>query len=164
MNEDLDTLAAAFGVVCRKRAMHLVTAESCTGGLIAATVTDIAGSSAWFDRGFVVYTPEAKMQMLGVQPETLNRCGVVSEPVAREMAVGALAHSKATIAVAVTGVAGPSGGLEKTPVGTVCFGFAVKTPQGVCAESSEQHFAGNRAQVRQETVRFALKTLIALCS
>ena len=80
------------------------------------------------------------------------------------MAVGALAHSKATIAVAVTGVAGPSGGTEKTPVGTVCFGFAVKTPQGVCAESSEQHFAGNRAQVRQETVRFALKTLIALCS
>ena len=117
MNEDLDTLAAAFGVVCRERAMHLVTAESCTGGLIAATVTDIAGSSAWFDRGFVVYTPEAKMQMLGVQPETLNRCGVVSEPVAREMAVGALAHSKATIAVAVTGVAGPSGGTEKRPSG-----------------------------------------------
>ena len=103
MNEDLDTLAATFGVICRKHAMHLATAESCTGGLIAATVTDIAGSSAWFDRGFVVYTPEAKMEMLGVQPETLNRCGIVSEPVAREMAVGALAHSKATIAVAVTG-------------------------------------------------------------
>lgn len=144
--------------------MCLTTAESCTGGLIAATVTDIPGSSAWFDRGFVVYTPESKMEILGVQPETLNRCGVVSEPVAREMAVGALSHSKATIAVAVTGVAGPAGGTEKTPVGTVCFGFAVKTPYGVCAESSEQHFAGNRRQVREQTVRFSLKTLIALLS
>jgi len=89
MSEELDTLALSLGNSCQRRAMRLVTAESCTGGLIAATVTDIAGSSAWFDRGFIVYTPESKMELLGVQPETLNRCGVVSEPVAREMAVGA---------------------------------------------------------------------------
>ena len=164
MSEELDTLALSLGNSCQRRAMRLVTAESCTGGLIAATVTDIAGSSSWFDRGFIVYTPESKMELLGVQPETLNRCGVVSEPVAREMAVGALAHSNATIAVAVTGVAGPAGGTEKTPVGTVCFGFAVKTPQAVCAESSEQHFVGNRCQVREEAVKFSLKTLIALLS
>ncbi len=164
MNQELRKLADELGEACRKKGAKLALAESCTGGLIAACVTDIAGSSLWFDRGFVTYTPESKMEMLGVQPETLNRCGVVSEEVAREMATGALRHSKATISVAVTGVAGPAGGTEKIPVGTVCFGFSCKTPRAICAESSTQHFSGTRQEVRQATVKFAFQTLLSLLS
>ena len=164
MKEDLKELAQCFGLAAREKATKIATAESCTGGLIAATITDIAGSSAWFDRGFVTYTPESKKEILGVRPDTLDKFGVVSEEVAREMALGAIEHSKATLAVSVTGVAGPTGGTEKTPVGTVCFGFAFKTPRAVCTESATQVFLGSRQEVREATVAFALKTLTALLS
>lgn len=140
------------------RGLKLATAESCTGGLIAATCTDLSGSSTWLERGFVTYSNEAKSEMLGVDAALIARDGAVSESVVRAMAQGALAHSQAQVAVAVTGVAGPTGGSAAKPVGTVWLGWA--TPQGVVSEV--QHFAGDRAQVRAATVLHALKRLVEL--
>jgi nicotinamide-nucleotide amidase len=136
----------------------MATAESCTGGLIAANCTDLAGSSNWFERGFVTYSNAAKSELLGVDPALINRHGAVSEPVVRAMASGALAHSQAQVAVAVTGVAGPGGGSAEKPVGTVWLAWA--TPMGVVSEV--QHFAGDRAAVRLATVHHALGKLTDL--
>ncbi len=138
--------------------LKLVTAESCTGGLIAAACTDLAGSSAWFERGFVTYSNEAKHELLGVEERILRRAGAVCEGVARAMAEGALAHSKAQVAVAVTGVAGPTGGSPAKPVGTVWFGFAV--PGEVITEKCR--FEGDRAAVRAATVQHAFTRLLEL--
>jgi nicotinamide-nucleotide amidase len=136
----------------------LATAESCTGGLIAACCTDLAGSSDWFDRGFVTYSNSAKTEMLGVDEELIARHGAVSEAVVRAMVQGALKHSAAQVALAVTGVAGPGGGSEAKPVGTVWLGWA--TPGGVVTEM--QNFAGDRPQVRAATVQRALNRLVEL--
>lgn len=138
-----------------KHQWMLVTAESCTGGLIAGACTDLAGSSAWFERGFVTYSNAAKTEQLGVDAALIATHGAVSEPVARAMVLGALQHSHAQVAVAVTGVAGPTGGSAEKPVGTVWFGWA--TPAGVRTEV--QHFAGDRAAVRAATVHHALTQL-----
>lgn len=137
------------------RGWLLATAESCTGGLIAANCTDLAGSSHWFERGFVTYSNAAKSELLGVDPALINSHGAVSEPVVRAMASGALAHSRAQVTVAVTGVAGPAGGSSEKPVGTVWLAWA--TPMGVLSE--ERHFAGDRAAVRQATAQQALLRL-----
>lgn len=136
----------------------MATAESCTGGLIAACCTDLAGSSDWFERGFVTYSNAAKTEMLGVDAALIIHHGAVSEAVVRAMVQGALHHSAAQVAVAVTGVAGPGGGSQTKPVGTVWLGWA--TPSGVVTEV--QHFAGDRAQVRAATVRHALQRLVEL--
>ncbi|WP_367847809.1 CinA family protein [Rhodoferax sp. WC2427] len=136
----------------------LATAESCTGGMIAAACTDLAGSSTWFERGFVTYSNAAKTEMLGVDAALIAQHGAVSEAVARAMAAGALAHSHAQVAVAVTGVAGPSGGSADKPVGLVWFGFALDGQ--VHAEC--QHFPGDRAAVRTATVRHALLRVVEL--
>ena len=136
----------------------LATAESCTGGMIAAACTDLAGSSAWFERGFVTYSNAAKTESLDVDAALIAQHGAVSEPVARAMAAGALVHSRAQVAVAVTGVAGPGGGSSDKPVGTVWFGFA--WPGGVVCEV--MHFAGDRAAVRHATVQHAFTRLCAL--
>ena len=141
-----------------KNSQTLATAESCTGGMIAAACTDLAGSSAWFERGFVTYSNDAKAQMLGVDAALITQHGAVSEEVARAMVQGAIAHSRAQVAVAVTGVAGPTGGSAAKPVGTVWFGFA--TPAGVVTEM--QHFDGDRAAVRTATVQHALQRLAGL--
>ena len=130
----------------------LVTAESCTGGLIAATCTDLAGSSEWFECGFVTYSNQSKTEMLGVDARLIATHGAVSEPVARAMALGALEHSEAHLSVAVTGVAGPSGGSAEKPVGTVWFAWAHASH----VESEVQHFAGDRAAIRAATVQHAL--------
>ncbi len=140
--------------------LKLVTAESCTGGLIAAACTDLAGSSAWFERGFVTYSNDAKTELLGVEERLLKRAGAVCEGVVRAMVLGALAHSHAQVAVAVTGVAGPAGGSPAKPVGTVWFGFAV--PGQLITEKC--HFGGDRAQVRAATVQHALTRLVELLS
>ncbi len=140
------------------RGWMLATAESCTGGLIAATCTDLAGSSAWFERGMVTYSNNAKVELLGVEPALIAEHGAVSEVVARAMVVGALALSHAQAAVAVTGIAGPSGGTADKPVGTVWFGFAM--PGKVLTEHCL--FAGERAQVRRAAVEFALARLAQL--
>ena len=136
----------------------LATAESCTGGLIAGACTDLAGSSAWFERGFVTYSNAAKSELLGVDAALIRQHGAVSEPVARGMAEGAVARSHAQVAVAVTGVAGPTGGSADKPVGTVCFGWSVAGQ----LSSQVQHFDGDRAAVRAATVHHALKHLLAL--
>jgi nicotinamide-nucleotide amidase len=136
----------------------LSTAESCTGGLIAAACTDLPGSSAWFERGFVTYSNAAKIELLGVNASLIDTHGAVSEPVARAMAAGALWHSHAQVAIAVTGVAGPSGGSIDKPVGTVWFGFALSS--GVTTEMC--HFEGDRAAIRQATVQHALARLAEL--
>lgn len=141
-----------------KRQWMLATAESCTGGLIAGACTDLAGSSAWFERGFVTYSNAAKTEQLGVDAALIATHGAVSEPVVRAMAQGALQYSHAQVAVAVTGVAGPSGGSADKPVGTVWFGWA--TPSGLLSEV--QHFAGDRAAVRAATVHHALVRLASL--
>ena len=141
-----------------KKRWYLATAESCTGGMISAACTDLAGSSAWFERGFVTYSNAAKTELLGVDAELIAQQGAVSEAVARSMAHGALAKSRAQVAVSVTGVAGPTGGSASKPVGTVWFGFA--TPKGLVTET--RLFAGDRAAVRLATVRHAFQRLIAI--
>ena len=141
-----------------KRGWMLATAESCTGGLIAATCTDLAGSSQWFERGFVTYSNAAKTELLDVDAALIAREGAVSEAVVRAMAQGALRHARAQVAVAVTGIAGPGGGSAAKPVGTVWLAWA--TPEGV--RSEVQHFAGDRAAVRAATVHHALQQLLAL--
>lgn len=142
----------------RLNALHwqMTTAESCTGGLIAACCTDLAGSSAWFERGFVTYSNEAKSEMLGVSAELIARQGAVSESVAHAMAIGAFYRSKAQVSVAVTGVAGPSGGSPEKPVGTVWFGWCVNG----AVTTAIRCFEGNRHQVRQATVSHALEGLL----
>jgi len=159
-NQELATehLCGLVANLLCKRQWMLATAESCTGGLIAAACTDLAGSSNWFERGFVTYSNAAKTELLGVPAELIEQFGAVSEPVARAMAAGALAHSHAQVAVAVTGVAGPGGGSVDKPVGTVWFGWATPTGQ----HSECQHFAGDRAAVRAATVRHALTRLLGL--
>ncbi len=141
----------------RTRGLMLATAESCTGGLIAAACTELSGSSDWFERGFVSYSNASKTELLGVAAALIDQHGAVSEAVVRAMATGALTHSSAQCAVAVTGVAGPTGGSTDKPVGTVWFGWA--TPEGVFSE--RRHFDGDRAAVRQATVRHALLGLQA---
>lgn len=141
-----------------KHQWTLATAESCTGGLIAGACTDLAGSSTWFERGFITYSNAAKTEMLGVDAALIATHGAVSEAVVRAMAQGALRHSHAQVAVAVTGVAGPTGGSADKPVGTVWFGWA--TPAG--SHSEVQHFAGDRAAVRAATVHHALTHLAEL--
>ena len=143
-----------------RRQWMLATAESCTGGMVAAACTDLAGSSAWLERGFVTYSNAAKTQMLGVDAQLIAAHGAVSEPVARAMAQGALLHSAAQVALAITGVAGPGGGSEAKPVGTVWFAFA--GPWGV--HSEVQHFGGDRAAVRQAAALHALLRLNAHCA
>ena len=151
-------LCARLADLLLAKGLKLVTAESCTGGLIAATCTDLAGSSNWFERGFVTYSNEAKTELLGVEERLLRRAGAVCEGAARAMVLGALAHAHAQVAVAVTGVAGPTGGSPAKPVGTVWFGFAV--PGQVLTEKC--HFDGDRAAVRAATVRHALTRLVQL--
>jgi nicotinamide-nucleotide amidase len=136
----------------------LATAESCTGGMIAAACTDLAGSSEWFERGFVTYSNEAKTELLGVDAALIAAHGAVSEVVARAMAFGAVRHSHAQVGVAVTGIAGPSGGSKDKPVGTVWFGFLV---DGLLT-SEMRRFDGDRAAVRQATLQHALQRLIEL--
>lgn len=143
--------------LARARTLMLATAESCTGGLIAGALTDVPGSSAVVDRGFVTYSNAAKEEMLGVSADTLAAHGAVSEKVAREMASGALARSAASVAVSVTGIAGPGGGSAAKPEGMVCFGLA--SDQGVLSET-KQFGALGRAEVRQATVAHALALLL----
>lgn len=156
MNE-LEILADQIGNELLARGEWLALAESCTGGWVAQTVTAIAGSSTWFDRGFVTYSNAAKIDMLGVPETTLERHGAVSETTARAMAQGTLAQSRADWALGITGIAGPGGGSPGKPVGTVCFAWASK--DGGC-EAQTCRFTGDRAAVREQSVRHALTGLL----
>ncbi len=139
--------------------MMLATAESCTGGGIAQALTDISGSSAWFERGFVTYANAAKVEMLGVRKATLDAYGAVSEATVREMAEGALAHSHADVAVSVSGVAGPTGGTPEKPVGTVWFGWALRNGS---VHTRLHQLSGDRAAVRAQSVEIALQGVLDL--
>jgi len=152
-------LAAQVGAALKSHGMMLATAESCTGGGVATAVTEIAGSSAWFDRGFVTYSNQAKIDMLSVSSDTLARFGAVSEATARAMVEGALQHSQSHIAVAVSGIAGPGGGTADKPVGTVWFAWGVKDRETV---ARMQLLAGNRAEIRTQAVRIALQGVLEL--
>lgn len=156
MNDDIFELARDVGQALHARGQLLATAESCTGGGVAQAITDIAGSSAWFERGFVTYTNASKTAMLGVPAPLIAELGAVSEEVAAAMARGALAHSGAQVAVATTGIAGPGGAVPGKPVGTVCFGWA--TPGAVHTERCV--FAGDRQAVRAQAVAHALQGLL----
>jgi nicotinamide-nucleotide amidase len=157
VSRDTLDLATRLGGVLEARRWRVSTAESCTGGLVAGAITDVAGSSAWFERGFVTYSNEAKTEMLGVRAETLAAHGAVSEPTAREMVTGALERSTADLVVAVTGIAGPSGGSPEKPVGLVCFAWGRR---GGAIQSCTRRFAGDRAAVRGAAVAAALDGLI----
>lgn len=156
-DKDITLLATKLGAALKRRGLMLATAESCTGGGIAEAVTRIAGSSAWFDCAFVTYSYEAKTAMLGVHRDTLVDCGAVSEETAREMADGAISRSRAQVAVAVTGIAGPDGGMPDKPVGTVW--FAWKFPK-IPVISEICHFSGDRTAIRNQTVVHALSKLL----
>lgn len=158
MEAELVALSAAIGSACRQRRLLLATAESCTGGWAAQVITHTAGSSAWFERGFVTYANAAKVEMLGVREATLAAHGAVSEETAREMAAGALAKSGASMAVAITGVAGPAGGSPAKPVGTLCFAWC---RAGEAAHAETRHFSGDREAIRRQAVVHALNGLLA---
>ena len=158
VSDAVSPLVERLAAQLRAKGWMMATAESCTGGLIAGACTDLAGSSDWFERGFVSYSNAAKTELLGVDATLIAQHGAVSEPVARAMAQGAVAHARAQVAVAVTGVAGPGGGSVDKPVGLVWFGWAV--PGGVHTEA--QRFDGDRAAVRAATVRHALARLLTL--
>jgi len=158
---DVEALAAELGA--RLLALHcrVTAAESCTGGLVAGAITAIAGSSDWFDRGFVTYSNESKRELLGVDEAVLREHGAVSEPTAIAMADGALTRSDAAFSVAITGIAGPGGGTPSKPVGMVCFAWAERDGSTV---SATHHLAGNRAEVRHRSVAIALRGLVDLAS
>lgn len=158
-------LSETLGQALLDKGWQLALAESCTGGMIAQSVTAIAGSSAWFDRGFVTYSNAAKVDMLAVPEALIAEYGAVSESVAKAMAAGALTHSRAHISGAVTGIAGPGGGSPQKPVGTVCFAWAMReaeSPGLVTVETA--HFDGDRAQVRQQAASYLLAGLLRMTS
>lgn len=158
MRDDaLDALALEVGTRLQENRATLATAESCTGGLVAAAVTEIAGSSAWFERGYVTYSNAAKVEMLGVADALIAAHGAVSEEVARAMAEGARRVASATYALAITGIAGPGGGTAQKPVGTVCFAWASATQ----VTAATQRFAGDRRAVREQSTLHALQGLLA---
>ena len=156
--ESIDDLAARLGAVLFARDWKAATAESCTGGGIAEAITRVPGSSTWFDQGFVTYSNESKHTQLGVSEETLDHYGAVSSATVEAMATGALTHSRADVAVAVSGIAGPHGGTPNRPVGMVWLAWARR---GAPPEARVVHLSGDRAQVREATVRRALEGLIA---
>jgi nicotinamide-nucleotide amidase len=155
---ELETLAIEVGEALRRGRLMLAVAESCTGGWAAQAITSVAGSSAWFDRGFVTYTNISKHELLGVPAETLKRYGAVSEQTARAMAEGALRGSHADVALAITGIAGPGGGSPEKPVGMVCLAW---TGRGRATVVRTEHFSGDRAAIRRQAVRRALAGIIA---
>jgi nicotinamide-nucleotide amidase len=158
-DDELLQLAHILGQKLHAKGWMLATAESCTGGWVAQVVTAIPGSSAWFDRGFITYSNQAKQDMLGVNAATLEAHGAVSEETVREMATGALAKSQAQISVAISGIAGPGGGSEKKPIGTVCIGWDTA---GSSPHSTTCRLSGDREEIRSRAVAAALRGLIEL--
>ena len=156
MDTDLVMLADRLGHDLKQAGRSVATAESCTGGWLGAVLTSIPGSSLWYERGFVSYSNMAKREMLGVKTEVLTRHGAVSEATARAMAEGALTNSQADLTVAITGIAGPSGGTAEKPVGTVCFAWAARKQ---ATQVRTEHFGGDRETVRRQAVIAAIEGL-----
>ena len=159
--DKLTELSQQLAKLLLQQQKQLAVAESCTGGWLAKCLTDIAGSSQWFERGFVTYSNAAKQEMIGVRAKTLLRDGAVSEAVVQEMALGALAHSHADISVAISGIAGPGGAVPGKAVGTVCFSWATKDHSH---HQDTRHFEGDREAVRRQSVACALEGLLGVLS
>jgi nicotinamide-nucleotide amidase len=157
MNDDLSAIAVTLGDLLKERNMMLTTAESCTGGWVGQVITSVAGSSQWYDRGFITYTNAAKQEMLGVSLTTLQNFGAVSEEIVCEMAEGALNSSHGHYSLAISGIAGPGGGSLQKPVGTVCFAWASHHGH---TESETTHFLGDRDAVRRQSVAHALNGML----
>ena len=157
MDAQLETLSRIVGDHLQSRGWRLATAESCTGGWVAEVVTATAGSSHWFDSGFITYSNDAKVALLGVSPMTLARHGAVSENTTASMAKGTLERTEADVALSISGIAGPGGGSADKPVGTVCFGWA---RTGEAPQTATCHFDGDRESVRRQAVIFALEELL----
>ena len=160
MRDDLLTLSQHLGELLKAKNLKLALAESCTGGLAAEYITAVAGSSAWFDCGFITYSNSSKTKMLGVSTTSLDNYGAVSETVANEMATGALTHSQADISASITGIAGPDGGSEEKPVGTVCFAWAQKQDGQIKATTATTLFQGDRQAIRHQAVSYLMANLI----
>ncbi|EKE00792.1 MAG: hypothetical protein ACD_21C00272G0003 [uncultured bacterium] len=157
MDTELYDLAKKIGSILKEKKQFIATAESCTGGLLAKTLTDVPGSSAYFDRGFITYSNAAKQEDLGVKLKTLEEFGAVSEETAKEMAEGALKNNHTQIGVAITGIAGPDGGTKDKPVGSVCVAWA---HAGLPTKTAKVHFDGDRASIRTQAVKWALEGLM----
>lgn len=161
--DEFAAVSARLGECLAHHGVLLSTAESCTGGLISTVVTMTPGSSQWFDRGFVTYSNEAKIDMLDVSPDTLHKQGAVSEEVAIQMAEGVLSNvSTSNMAISVTGVAGPGGGTETKPVGMVCFALAKRTNEGIVTLPFTRYFEGDRAEVRLQSCYFIIDQLLLM--
>lgn len=162
--QSLLELSASLGQALQAKNWQLALAESCTGGMAAQAVTAIAGSSGWFDRGFVTYSNAAKTDMLGVSAALIAECGAVSEPVAEAMALGALQYSQAHLSAAITGIAGPGGGSPHKPVGTVCFAWAYSGDgdNGNTTLIETRHFEGDRTQIREQAASYLLAGLLKI--
>lgn len=157
--------AIALANILAERGWTIALAESCTGGLVCSTLTDLAGSSNWFERGYITYSNEAKTECLGVPAETIKSYGAVSETVAIGMAEGARLHANVNVAISITGIAGPAGGSPEKPVGTVCFGWAIKkniAQDEIETASITQQFSGDRQSVREQACHYALSKLVEL--
>ncbi len=162
MDDDaLLQLAEQVGRLLLKNNAILTLAESCTGGLVSSLITEIAGSSKWFDSGLITYSNAAKQQLLGVSEDSLSQFGAVSEQVAAEMAMGALKHGRATISASITGIAGPDGGSDKKPVGTVCFSWC---GLNISTSTCTHYLQGSRHEIRMQSASIALKGVIRLLS
>ena len=156
-------IAKELAGVLVPQAWKIALAESCTGGLVCATLTELAGSSDWFERGYITYSNQAKTECLGVSAELISSCGAVSEPVAKAMAEGALRNAQVKAAIAITGIAGPSGGSAEKPVGTVCFGWAIQNAAGALETTcATKVFQGDRQSVRLQATSYALSEFLAL--
>ena len=156
-------IAKELASVLAPQGWKIALAESCTGGLVCATLTELAGSSDWFERGYITYSNQAKTESLGVPADLINSYGAVSEPVAKAMAEGALANAKVKAAIAITGIAGPAGGSAEKPVGTVCFGWSIQNGLGAIETTcTTKVFQGDRQAVRLQATSYALAELLAL--
>jgi nicotinamide-nucleotide amidase len=158
-NLDLDEITQELARVLIKNHWHLSTAESCTGGMVAASITELAGSSEWFERGYVTYSNQSKSEDIDVSQNLIEQHGAVSDQVARAMALGAKQNSGSDVSLSITGIAGPTGGSPEKPIGTVCFAWALANDQIV---SETKHFEGNRQQIRQQACDFSLRKLLSL--
>jgi nicotinamide-nucleotide amidase len=158
-NNDLHEVTQALARVLKKNNWHLSTAESCTGGMVAASITELAGSSEWFERGYVTYSNQSKSEDIDVSQNLIEQHGAVSDQVARAMALGAKQNSGSDLSLSITGIAGPTGGSPEKPIGTVCFAWILANDQIV---SETKHFEGNRQQIRQQACDFSLRKLLSL--
>ena len=161
MNSSITPLIQQLAQTMLAKGFKIALAESCTGGLLAAYLTSLAGSSDWFERGFITYSNQAKEECIGVPKELIERYGAVSEEVAKAMAEGALNHSLAQISVAITGIAGPGGGSSNKPIGMVCFAWGLRVDDQIQTRAQTKHFSGDRQRIREQACVYAIELLLA---